>query len=178
MMKLIYLLAGAIAATTSLCAQIISPLPPVPAPNTALIQYLGLSDTQMQALQDVQKNRAAASQAIYKQISDKQTAINNLIVAGSNDALQIGQLTLDINSLRKQLLTAGAPFREPALAVLTQDQKNKLSGLTNALQLQSAAYQAIGLNLIDQVNAPKPLPLIPVEVSQEVSPGTAIYSAP
>jgi hypothetical protein len=160
-MKSIGFLAGAIAGTTLLCAQIISPLQPVPAPYTALIQYLGLSDSQLQALQDNQKNQNAASQAIYKQISDKQTAINNLIASGSNDALQIGQLTLDIGNLRKQLVTVGEPFRQPALAVLTADQKNKLPGLTAALQLQTAAYQAIGLNLVDQLNPPKPLPLTP-----------------
>ena len=167
-MKSINLLAGIIAGTTLLCAQIVTPLPPIPAPNTALMQYLGLSDGQMQALQDVQKNRNAANQAIYKQMGDKQTAINSLIASGSNDALQVGQLTLDINNLRKQLLTSGAPFRDQALAVLTPDQKNKLTGLTNALQLQPAAYQAINLNLIDQLNPPRVLPLTPIPL--EASP--------
>src|SRR5579864_9541574 len=102
-MRSMYFLAGVLAGTTFLGAQIVSPLPPIPAPNTALIQYLGLTDSQVQALQGVQSNRNAANQAIYKQISDKQSAINNLIAAGSNDALQIGQLTIDINNLRKQL---------------------------------------------------------------------------
>jgi Spy/CpxP family protein refolding chaperone len=169
-MKSILFLAGALAGTSLLCAQIISPLPPIPAPNTALIQYLGLSDAQVQALQGVQNNRNAANQAIYKQISDKQTALNSLIATGSNDALQIGQLTLDINNLRKQLQTSGAPFREPALAVLTADQKAKLAGLTNALLLQPAAYQAVNLNLIDPVNAPRILPLTPAPTPLETSP--------
>jgi hypothetical protein len=166
-MKPIHLLASVIAGTTLLCAQIVTPLPPIPAPNTALIQYLGLSDSQMQSLQDVQKSRNAANQAIYKQMGDNQTALNNLIASGSNDALQIGQLTLDINNLRKQLQTSGAPFRDQALAVLTPDQKNKLTGLTNALQLQTAAYQAINLNLIDQVYPPK---LLLTPMPPETSP--------
>jgi hypothetical protein len=170
-MKSLHLLAGIITGTTLLCAQVVTPLPPIPAPSTALMQYLGLSATQLQALQDVQKSRTAADQATYKQISDKQMTINNLIAAGSNDALQIGQLTLDINNLRKQLLTSGAPFRDQALAVLTPDQKNKLAGLTNALQLQSAAYQAINMNLIDQLNPPRVLPLIPVAMPQQNSLG-------
>jgi len=167
-MKLIYLLASAIAGTALLGAQIVTPLPPIPAPNSALIQYLGLSDAQVQALQDVQKSRNAANQAIYKQIGDKQMAINNLIASGSTDALQIGQLTIDINNLRKQLQTSGAPFHDQALAVLTPDQKNKLTGLTNALQLQPAAYQAINLNLIEQPNPPRVLPLTPIPL--EASP--------
>ena len=52
--------------------------------------------------------------------------------------------------------------------MLTPDQKNKLTGLTNALQLQPAAYQAINLNLIDQLNPPRVLPLTPIPL--EASP--------
>jgi len=158
-MKSLCLLFSAILGTSLLSAQIVSPLPPIPAPSAALKQYLGLSDTQMQALLDLQKSRAAADQAAYKQINDKQTAINSLLAAGSNDTLQIGQLTLDIYNLRKGLPTSGTQFRDPALAILTPDQKNKLPALTAALQLQQAAYQAIGLNLIDAVNPVHILPL-------------------
>lgn len=158
-MKFLSLLFSAILGTSLLSAQIVSPLPPIPASSAALKQYLGLSDTQMQALLDLQKSRAAADQAIYKQINDKQMAINSLLAAGSNDTLQIGQLTLDIFNLRKGLPTSGTQFRDPALAILTPDQKNKLPALTAALQLQQAAYQAIGLNLIDPVNPPRLLPL-------------------
>jgi Spy/CpxP family protein refolding chaperone len=170
-MKSTRFLAGVIVGTTLLCAQaVITPLPPNPAPYTAVKQYLGLSDAQMQSLQDVQKNRAAADQAIYKQISDKQTAINNLLSSGSNDALQIGQLTIDISNLRKQLPTSGAPFRDAALAVLTQDQKNKLPALTSALQLGPAGSQAIGLNLIDPVSVIRPLYFTPAPVPAETAP--------
>ncbi len=158
-MKSLYLFFSAILGTSLLSAQIVSPLPPIPAPSTALKQYLGLSDTQMQALLDLQKSRAAADQAIYKQINEKQMAINSLLAAGSNDTLQIGQLTLDIYNLRKGLPTSGTQFRDPALAILTPDQRNRLPALTAALQLQQAAYQAIGLNLIDPVSPPRILPL-------------------
>jgi hypothetical protein len=170
-MKSIYLLTSIITGTTMLSAQVVTPLPPIPAPSSALVQYLGLSAAQLQALQDIQKSQTSANQAIYKQISDKQTEINNLIAAGSNDALTIGQLTIDINNLRKQLQTSGAPFRDQALAVLTPDQKNKLPGLTSALLLQPAAYQAINMNLIDQVHPPQILPLIPVAMPQPDSLG-------
>jgi Spy/CpxP family protein refolding chaperone len=176
-MKSICFLASAITGTTLLWTQMVTPLPPVPARDTNLMQYLGLSDTQRQTLQDVQASRAAADQVIYKQISDKQTAINNLIAAGSNDALQIGQVNLEINNLRKQLLTSSAPLRESALTMLTQDQKNKLPGLTNALPLQSAAHQAIGLNLVDQLNRPTPLPLTITAIPQETALGAPIFSA-
>ena len=170
-MKSIYLLTSIIIGTTLLSAQVVTPLPPIPAPSTALVQYLGLSAAELQQLQDVQKSRTAADQATYKQINEKQMTINNLIAAGSNDALQIGQLTLDISNLRKQLLTSDAPFRDQALAVLTPDQKNKLSGLTSALLLQPAAYQAISMNLIDQVHPPQVLPFIPVAAPQPNSLG-------
>jgi Spy/CpxP family protein refolding chaperone len=156
-MKSTRFLAGMIAGTTLLCAQaVVSPVsPPLVPAYAAVKQYLNLSDSQLQALEDVQKNRAAADQAIYKQISDKQMAINNLLASGSNDALQVGQLTLDINNLRKQVRTSSAQFRDPALAVLTPDQKSRLPGLTSAMQLQPTASQAVSLDLIDGATGPQ-----------------------
>jgi hypothetical protein len=156
-MKLSYFVFSAILGTALLSAQIISPLPPIPAPNSALKQYLGLTDAQVQQLQDMQKNRVAADQAIYKQINDKQTTINNLVNSGSTDAQQIGQLTIDIATLRKQLPSSGAQFRDPALAILTPDQKSKLPALSAALQLAPTAYQAVSLNLVDAANTVHPV---------------------
>src|SRR5260370_11595525 len=112
-MKSLYLFFSAILGTSLLSAQIVSPLPPIPAPSTALKQYLGLSDTQMQALLDLQKSRAAADQSIYKQINEKQMAINSLLGAGWNDTFQIVQVTLDIYNLLKALPMSAAKSRVP-----------------------------------------------------------------
>jgi hypothetical protein len=61
---------------------------------------------------------------------------------------------IDIRTLQQQAQQASKPYRQPALAVLTPDQTNKLAALVQALQLQPAASQAISLNLIDPQNTP------------------------
>ncbi len=120
---------------------------------TELKQHLLLTDAQVQSLSALLKTRQDAEQAIYTQIRQKQEAINNLLKAGSKDAVQIGQLTLDVYMLQKQLPVSGQPLRAAALNVLTAEQKNKLPTLTSALQLQTPAWEAVTLNLIDSPNS-------------------------
>jgi hypothetical protein len=54
------------------------------------------------------------------------------------------------------------------LAVLTPAQKTKLPALTEALQLQSTAWQAIELGMIDNPNVPDirmlPIPPVPMPI--------------
>jgi hypothetical protein len=57
----------------------------------------------VQSLIQIQTNRTAAQQPIYKQINDTQTQLNQLLSQGTSDALTVGQLEIDINKLRKQL---------------------------------------------------------------------------
>lgn len=119
--------------------------------------YLNLTDGQVQAIQSVQKSRMQAEQAIYQEINQKQQQLNSLLQSGSTDAASIGQLMIDIQTLRKKLPLNGEPYRTESLAVLSQDQRNKLPDLVNALRLQAAGWQAVNANLID---APKPPVLI------------------
>jgi hypothetical protein len=65
---------------------------------------------------------------------------------------------VDINNLRKQAQQAGQPYRAPALATLTPDQKAKLQTLSDALKLAVPAGQAVTLNLIDTASGSSPIP--------------------
>ena len=119
----------------------------------ALKQALALTDVQTQQLQDLQKNRQETTQAIYQKISDKQRQLNEALASPAPDPTTIGQLEIDMAGLRKQI-GAGPSVRDAALAILTDAQKEKLKDLQNAIQLQRAANEAIGLGLI---NAPPPV---------------------
>lgn len=136
-----------------------------------LRQYLSLTDAQVNSLQQVQNNRREAEAAIYRQIAEKQRALYSLLQAGSNDALQIGQLTIEINTLRRRLPLSSEPYRTAALAALTDPQKTKLPALAEALRLVPAAHQAASVNLIDypnQIGLPRPIPLpMPITIAGE-----------
>jgi hypothetical protein len=113
----------------------------------ALKQALALTDAQTQQLQDLQKHRQETSQVIYQKISDKQRQLNDALASATPNPTTIGQLEIDMASLRKQI-GAGPSVRDEALAILTDAQKEKLKDLQNAMQLQRAASEAIGLGLI------------------------------
>jgi len=152
-----------------LLAQIgtITPTPITQPVYTQLKAFLNLTDAQVQSLIQIQANRTAAQQAIYKQINDKQAQLNLLLNQGTSDALTVGQLEIDINNLRKQLQIPNTSYRTSALAVLSPDQTAKLADLVRALQLQQPAWQAITLNLID---APAPTAPSPVSMPPMVMP--------
>jgi Spy/CpxP family protein refolding chaperone len=123
-----------------------------PAPTMsfeALKEYLGLTTFQVEQLVQILQEKTQAAQEIYRQISLKQAELNNLLNSGSRDVNRIGQLTLDIHTLRIQAPPSNSEYRQRALAVLTADQKLKLSALEQALRLNTPAYQAVTLNLID-----------------------------
>lgn len=124
--------------------------PRVPEQWDQLKQYLVLTEAQVTTLGHIQTNRIQAEQVIYTQMSDKQRQINNLLEQGSNDAGTIGRLMVEINNLRKQLPLNSGPYRTQALAVLTDAQKAKLPVLAEALQLQTTAWQAVELNLVER----------------------------
>jgi hypothetical protein len=138
--------------------------PFVPQPvYSELRQHLTLTDAQVNSLIQVLNSRREAEAAIYRQISEKQQVLYGLLQAGSNDALQIGQLTVEINNLQRRLPLSAEPYRSSALAVLNDQQKTKLAALAEALRLVNAAYQAVSLNLIDQpdqnIGLPRPFPM-------------------
>jgi Spy/CpxP family protein refolding chaperone len=148
----------------------IMPLVPQQPNYTQLKAYLNLSDTQVQALEDIYKSRMTAQQAIYQQISAKQTQLNQLLASGTGDANTVGQLMIDIRNLQKQLPIPASTYRAQALKALNPDQQAKLPALVAALQVQQAAWQAVTLDLVD---APAPAPIVPLaaaELPPEVDP--------
>jgi Spy/CpxP family protein refolding chaperone len=144
---------------------------PLPTPNFSQLKtYLNLSDGQLQSLADIYKSRMAAQQAIYQQISAKQTQLNQLLAGGTSDAAAVGQLMIDIHNLQKQLPFPNSTYRDQALKVLTPDQTAKLPALTSAMALQQAAWQAVTLDLVDgpaPIVMPLPAAVAPAVIGSE-----------
>jgi hypothetical protein len=133
-----------------------------------------LSDQQVEALRAILVERDNVVQASYKQISDKQVELNQLLQSGSADYLRIGQLMVEINNQHKQLYPGPVePYRSQALAILNAQQKAKLPALAEALNLNTPAYQAIGLNLLD---SPPPSP--PRILADPAAIGSSLPSVP
>jgi hypothetical protein len=110
----------------------------------------------------VQTDKRNAESALYKQISEKQRQLDALLREGSNDAVSIGRMMVDINNLRRQLPLPADQYRAAALAVLTDAQKTKLPALVQALTLAPAGNEAVFYNIIAAPPlspSPRPLPM-------------------
>ena len=132
----------------------VSSIMPVPMQQFAAVkQYLTLSDAQLASLKQVQENRQKAEQAVYEQMRSRQMQLDGLLQQGSNDAVAIGRLMVEINNLRRQLPVSAGPYKAQALAILNEAQKTKLPTLQEAIRIQQTAWEAVTLNLVD---APEP----------------------
>jgi Spy/CpxP family protein refolding chaperone len=110
--------------------------------------YLGLTDAQVQALQDLRKQERDAIQPIFQQVHDKQLSLREQLRNGSTDAAALGTLLLDIENLQKQVTQVRASFHDKAVNSLTDVQKNKLSALEEAMKLEPVNREAMALNLL------------------------------
>lgn len=147
---------------------------PVPVQEyTALKQYLTLSDAQVASLKQIQENRNKAQQAVWEQMRTKQVELDRLLQQGSNDAVAIGRLMVDLNNLRRQTPESGGPYKTQALAVLNEAQKQKLAILQQALQIQQTAWEAVSLNLADP-----PQPDARILPFPAVEPSVTVVSEP
>jgi len=136
-----------LAAGTGLWAQGVLPAPPRPSFDE-LKTFLGLTDSQVQALQDLRRQEAQALQTIHQEIGQKERTLHEQIRGGSTDALAIGTLLLDIESLRKRVAATDGDLRAQAVNTLTPEQKTKLNLLQDAARLQPVIHQAVGLGLM------------------------------
>jgi Spy/CpxP family protein refolding chaperone len=123
--------------------------PPPPAAFEQLKQHLGLTAAQVEQLIQILREKSEADQQRYREINAKRTELNNLLTSGSRDVNRIGQLMLDIHTLSTQTPPPDDQWRQRALAVLTPEQRVKLGTLEQAMKLNTPAYQAVTLNLID-----------------------------
>jgi hypothetical protein len=142
-MKRTLMLAAALAA-----AAFAQPGAPAAPSFTEVKTYLSLTDSQITALQAVQRQLQTSIATLQQQIETKQADLQNRLSAGATDAAGAGRLLLDIQALRKQVDTAAGSFRDQAKNLLTADQKTKLKALEDASRLQPAIRQATGLLLL------------------------------
>jgi len=151
MKKLLVILMGSAAFLTAQPQPVDVPTPmifPPPVSSFSDVKaYLRLSDSQIEQLRQILSDRDKATQSTFNQIRQKQLQIQTLLERG-NDAVQIGQLTIDIHDLNKQVSAPDDQYRQRALAVLTLEQKTKLTQLDQVVKQMPAGNQAIQLLLL------------------------------
>jgi hypothetical protein len=115
----------------------------------ALKTYLNLTDSQLQSFKQIAQQTRTTVQPLMQQINTKSKALQDLRRQGSADAAALGNLVVEIDNLRKQVADARTSAHTQVLAVLTADQKTKLTALEEAAKLIPAIHEAAALGLIE-----------------------------
>ena len=113
---------------------------------------LGLSDSQIRSLVQLQQQKPQVLQPLVHQMQQDQEKMQQLLVASSPDPAAIGRLFIEIDGLSRQIQQVLNNFRQQALNILRPDQRNQVESLGDVLRLQPAAQQAVGLGLLTPPN--------------------------
>ncbi len=114
----------------------------------ALKAALGLTDSQVEAFQQLRRQQAEAARPLFEQIGQKQRELEEKVRGGSTDAASLGSLLIEIQNLRARARDAEKGVRDQAVNALTPEQRAKLTTLEEAVKLQAAIGQAAGLGLL------------------------------
>ena len=113
--------------------------------------FLNLSDSQIQGLVQLQQQKGQALQPVVQQVAQTQQKLQQILAAPNPDPATVGQLVISVASLGHQVQQIAGSFQQQASNLLDSDQKTRLPPLQLALELHSAAQQAVSLGLL---NAP------------------------
>lgn len=127
---------------------------PVPAPGTppaptALKEFLGLTDAQVQQLIDLRKSVPEAMKPFAEQLREKAAALREEMQKTNPDPAKVGQLTVEMKQIRERMRAEHQKFDDQAKALLTPDQKAKLAELEAAMKLAPAIRQGVALGLLE-----------------------------
>jgi Spy/CpxP family protein refolding chaperone len=122
--------------------------PPGPPSIDALKTYLNLTDSQVQALQQIQQQERQTNRATVQKMRQSQANLDDLMQKGGADAATAGKLLLEVQDLQASLSKTHGAFSAQATSTLTVDQKSKLKTLQDAMALMPAVHQAAGFGLL------------------------------
>ena len=140
--------------TAALAAGLLAQAPPPGGPrhhmqpHEAIKAHLNLTDSQVQALQQIQDQQRAAIGPMMQQIGQKHAALNDLLQKGGADPAAVGKLMIEIDALQKSISQKQVSFSDQARNTLTADQKTKLKGLEDMRKAMPAMSDAMALSLM------------------------------
>ena len=113
-----------------------------------LKSFLGLTDQQLTQLVQLRRDEQAALRPIREQMAVKAKALRDALAADAPDAAVVGQLTLDVRTLRQQVRQSNEDYHSRGIGLLDDAQKTKLQTLERLMRLQPAVNAATALNLL------------------------------
>ncbi len=120
---------------------------PPPAPGV-VVQFLSFSDAQVSRFQQLLQGLQGAVSGVEQQVAVKQQQLQSLLAADRPDAAAVGALLVGIVALQRQMAPAVKAYQDQFVAMLTQEQKEKVGFLAQAVQVLPAVHAFAELRLI------------------------------
>ena len=140
----------------SLPAQIAPPPGPLPGepenhpnPVQAAQRILNLTETQVDQLLELRKSFMETGQNGRIALRDLQQQIATLLNSTDPDPAQIGTLEIQRRNLERRLQAVNQSYHQSAIAVLTQEQKDKVAQIERAIRLAPQAMPLGALGLLE-----------------------------
>ena len=127
---------------------------PCPPPPAVVASFLGLTPGQVQQMGLLLTQVLPTLETLGQQSAEVQRHLDLLLSQTNPDPAQIGNLVVQLHVLQLQAARVVEGFHNAFLGLLTQDQKQKLEGVTVASQLQPVIGAFAALYLVPPPPSP------------------------
>ncbi len=117
-------------------------------PSKALTEYLGLSEDQVNRLNNLNRDAMRQGRPDREQMRERARALREQMNSANPDPAAVGRAMLEMRQSRKTAGDAMTQARQNALSVLTEEQRTKLAALETARKLQPAIGEAMRYRLL------------------------------
>ncbi len=111
-------------------------------------EYLSLTADQQKQLDELGVRLRMRAQSSQQELESKQKALRMQLAADNADPLSAGRALLELEVAKHRSERTSEELQTEALAVLTPEQRQKLTVLDQAAKLHSITRQAMGMFLI------------------------------
>ena len=116
-------------------------------------EYLSLTADQQKQLDELAARLRTKADAARQQLESKQKALRMQLASDNADALAAGRALLELEVAKHRSERTSDEMRAEALALLTPEQREKLTVLEQAAKLHPLTRQAMGMFLIPPPDA-------------------------
>jgi len=101
-------------------------------PASGLVEYLGMDAAQIESWNAYHEEARATFESFHETMKDLQTQLHELLQSDTADAATVGQLMLDIEAVRDQILAAQQQLETKLKSLLTAEQLAKYDAFRTA----------------------------------------------
>jgi len=121
---------------------------PCPPPPAVVASFLGLTPGQVEQMGALLTQVLPTLETLGQQSNEVQQRLDLLLSQTNPDPSQIGTLVVQLHGLQLQAAQVVEGFHQAFAGLLTQEQKQKLEGVTLASQLQPVVGAFVALHLV------------------------------